>query len=148
MRRFLILLFCIFALTLSGCSDSKEEKLPAIRIEFMHYNISGTHILNINYVEDVLINRSEAPTLYVEPPFPGIHLFAYNGLDRTPVTYVPLDMEGDNVTTYIGFESPETVPRVGDNLLIVVEVVKFVDGKYKSVNTRSANLNWSIEYGN
>jgi len=145
MRRLLILIFC-FAVALSGCSDNKQEKLPAIKVDFMHYNVSGTHLLSINHVEDVLINRSEAPTLYVEPPFPGIHLFAYNGLDRTPVTYIPLDMERENITTYIGFESPETVPKVGDNLLVVIEVVKFVDGKYKSVNTQSVNLKWSIEY--
>jgi len=145
MKRYLLLL-CVLSLFLSGCSEQKDEMLPAIKVDFMHYNISGTHLLEINEVKDVMINRSEAPTLYLEPPFPGIHIFAYRGLDRTPVTYVPLDKEGDNITAYVGFEKPEDVPEKGDRILVVIEVVEFKDGKFQTVNSRSFSIIWNIEY--
>lgn len=145
MKKYLILI-CIFTLIFSGCSENRDEKLPAIKVVFMHYNISGTHLLQINEARDVMINKSEAPTLYLEPPFPGIHIFAYRGLDRTPVTYVPIEEEGDNITAYIGFEKPEDVPKKGDRVLVVVEVVEFKEGKFQTVSSRSVNIVWNIEY--
>jgi len=146
MKRYLLLLLCFLILIFSGCSETKEEKLPAIKVDFMHYNISGTHLLQINEAKDVMINRSEATTLYLEPPFPGIHIFAYRGLDRTPITYVPLDEEGDNITAYIGFEKPEDVPEKNDRVLVVIEVVEFKEGKFQTVDSRSVNIVWNIEY--
>lgn len=138
---FLIVLILAIAISFSGCSQSQETKLPAIKVEFSHYNVNGEHLLEIKEVEDVSINRNQAPTLHQEPPFPGIHIFAYNKLDRTPITYLPLDKEGDNITTYVGFKSPDSVPKKGNKLLVVVDIV---NQKGDSLNTKNRQITWNL----
>ncbi|MFO7966527.1 MAG: hypothetical protein R6U44_02900 [Archaeoglobaceae archaeon] len=142
----LIVLIALTVVSLSGCSsESTQAKLPAIKVEFSHYDINGTHLLEIKKVDDVMINKSQAPNLYKEPPFPGIHLFAYNELKRTPITSLPLDKEGDNITTYIGFEDPKMVPSKGDKLLVVVDVV---NQEGKSYDTKNRQITWDLDTEN
>ncbi len=130
------------AIPFSGCAGDQQRELPAIKVEFSHYDINQTHILEIKKANDVYINRSEAPKLYEEPPFPGIHIFAYNGLNRTPITYVPLEKEGDNLTTYIGFENPDKVPQKGDKILVYMDVVNRQGDILKS---HSRQITWDLE---
>ncbi len=140
--KFLMVLILALVTLFSGCAGEQKSELPAIKVEFSHYDINNTHILEIKKVDDVFINRSDAPKLYTEPPFPGIHIFAYNGLDRTPITYVPLDREGGNLTTYIGFEKPEKVPQKGDKVLVYMDVV---DRKGKILTSHSRQITWELE---
>ncbi|MFP3909722.1 MAG: hypothetical protein ACLFVX_07665 [Archaeoglobaceae archaeon] len=139
---FFIVPLMVLVVFFSGCAGEQGTELPAIKVVFSHYNVNGTHLLEINEVDDVFINRSEAPKLYTEPPFPGIHAFAYNGLDRTPITHIPLDREGDNLTTYIGFEEREKVPQKGDRVLVYMDVV---DRKGKILTSNSKRITWELE---
>lgn len=139
----LMLFILVFVTVLSCCVQEENVSLPAVKVEFSHHNITGKHFLQLNGVDCVMINKSEAPTLYKEPPFPGIHLFAYNSLKRTPVTYVPVNQEGDNLSAYIGFISPETVPENGTELLIYIDVV---DKKGKILASGSAKTVWDIDF--
>jgi len=148
MRKILLrkgfIVFFIFLITgLSCCVQDKDVSLPAVKVEFSHHNITGKHFLQLNNIESVMINKSDAPTLFKEPPFPGIHLFAYNSLKRTPVTYVPIDKEGDNLVAYIGFLSPESVPENGTEILIYIDVV---DPKGKILASRSSKIIWDIDF--
>lgn len=138
---FLLIAVFILAIVFSGCSGNENGKLPTIKVEFSHYEVNGTHLLEIKEVETLYINRSEAPTVHKEPPFPGIHVFAYNKLDRTPITHLPLDREGENITTYIGFESPESVPKKGQKLLVVIDIV---NQKGDSYNTKNKQITWDL----
>lgn len=143
--KFLLTVVVVLAVVVSfsGCAENQQGKLPAIKVEFSHYNVNETHLLEIKKVENVSIDRSEAPKLYKEqPPFPGIHVFAYNGLERTPITYLPLDKEGDNITTYIGFAKPESVPSKGEKLRVVVDIV---NQKGDSLSTRNRQVTWNME---
>jgi hypothetical protein len=147
MERWLALLvLSSIACAVLACGCMQSVKLPAVKVDFMHYNITGHHILKINSVEAVWINRSEAPTLYIEPPYPGIHLFAYFSQGRrTPITYVPLEREGDNITAYIGFRDPKSVPKSGEGLIVVVDAIGIRDNRFESLAIDSATLTWDLE---
>ncbi|AEA47821.1 hypothetical protein [Archaeoglobus veneficus] len=138
------LIVLLAAIILCGCSQP-VEKLPAVKVEFMHYNISGTHLLKINYAKAAYINKSEAPERIYLPsdvPFPGIHVFAYTSKGVTPITWVPIETEGDNITAYIGFRSPEDVPKEGEVLIVVVDAVDRMGRSYATDSTRIA---WNPE---
>ncbi len=133
-----VLALILLAIVFCGCSQ-QAEKLPAIKVDFMHYNISGTHLLKINSAKAVYINLSEAPEKIYEQfnvPFPGIHVFAYTSKGVTPVTWVPINTEGDNITAYIGFKSPEDVPKKGEVLIVVVDAVNRIGKSYATDSTR------------
>ena len=146
-RNLIILLF--FVIFLAGCSETEKE-LPAVKVVFTHYLAGKDHFVKINEVEPVLVKRDEVKSLYENPPFPGIHVFAYvfgeNNRISTPVTYVPIDREGENITVYIGFRSPKEVPNKGDMLLVVVDVIEKVNGKYKSVALDQKRIVWNLEW--
>lgn len=138
----------IFVLiAICGCSQPENlsaVKLPAVKVEFMHYNISGTHVLKINSAKATYINLSEAPErLYLpsDVPFPGIHVFAYFSKGITPITWIPIETEGENITTYVGF-SRENVPEKGESMIVVVDVV---DRMGKSYATDSVRIIWNLE---
>jgi len=134
----------LFAIAVCGCSQP-EEKLPAIKVDFMHYNITGTHILKINYATATYINLSQAPEKIYSPsnvPFPGIHVFAYFSKGVTPITWVPINTQGDNITAYIGFRSREDVPKKGEVLIVVVDAV---DRMGRSYATDSTRIIWNPE---
>ncbi|RLI86082.1 MAG: hypothetical protein DRO98_05910 [Archaeoglobales archaeon] len=128
----------LFAVAICGCSQP-EEKLPAVKVEFMHYNITGVHVLKINDAKATYINLSEAPEKIYNPsdvPFPGIHVFAYFSKGVTPITWVPINAEGDNITAYIGFRSREDVPKKGETLIVVVDAVDRMGKSYAEDSTR------------
>ncbi|MFO7967928.1 MAG: hypothetical protein R6U44_10065 [Archaeoglobaceae archaeon] len=122
-------------------TSTPDTELPAIKVNFSHYKDNETHSLEINNVGPAMINKSQAPSLYVEPP-PGIHVFAYNEQERTPITHLPLDEEGDAIVTYIGFKKPETVPKKGEKILVVIDIVHNGD----SLNTENETITWNLEW--
>ncbi len=148
----LILLACVVSALTSGCV--KEKKLPAIEVCFEHYLAGKTHIIRIKYVKATLISKKDAPTLYpwYNTPMPGIILFAYDmsgaksmgevGMKATPSTYVPIDKQG-TITTYIGFSSPKAVPKKGDTLVVVVQVI---DSRGHVLATKSTTVKWNISW--
>jgi len=133
-----VLVILLLAIVFCGCSQ-QHEKLPAIKVDFMHYNISGTHLLKINSAKATYINLSQAPKRIYDPlnvPFPGIHVFAYFSKGVTPITWVPIKTEGDNITAYIGFKSPKDVPKEGETLIVVVDAVNLTGKSYATDSTR------------
>lgn len=148
----LLAVLCV-ATFLSGCTQ--EKKLPAIEVCFEHYIAGSQHILRIKYAKAVMIPKNKAPTLYpwYNTPMPGIILFAYDmsgvknmkelGGRATPSTYVPINKQG-TIIAYIGFSSPKTVPKKGDKLLVVVQVINKTGRVLASKNTVVTwNISWS-----
>ncbi len=144
----------VIAAAFSGCV-AHEKKLPAIEVCFEHYIAGNNHIIRIKYAKPVLISKDKAPTLHpwYDTPMPGIILFAYDmtgvksmgeaGMKSTPSTYVPIDKQG-TIVTYIGFSSPKTVPKKGDKLLVVVQVLSKTGRVLASGHTVVTwNISWS-----
>ena len=148
----LIIIACAVSALTSGCV--KEKKLPAIEVCFEHYIAGNTHIIRIKYAKPVLIPKSKAPTLHpwYNTPMPGIILFAYDmtgaksmgevGMKATPSTYVPIDKQGV-ITTYIGFSSPKTVPKKGDRLVVVIQVI---DSRGHVLASKATTVVWDINW--
>ena len=136
----------------TGCIQ--EKKLPAIEVCFEHYIAGNQHILRIKYAKAVLIPKSKAPVLYpwYSTPMPGIILFAYDmsgvknmkelGVRATPSTYVPINKQG-TIVAYIGFSSPKTVPKKGDKLLVVVQVLNKTG---RVLASKNAVVTWNISW--
>ncbi|WP_156967369.1 hypothetical protein [Geoglobus ahangari] len=135
---------------MSACVGSQPEKLPAIEVIFSHYNVSGNHVVEIHEAKGVLVDKKDVRNIYEQPPYPGIHVYAYilgkNLRDVTPVTYVPLSKEGGSIKVYVGFRSPEEVPEKGDLLVVVVDVVEKKDGKFATVATDSKRITWNVSW--
>ncbi len=149
MKSLTLVILLLSSILLVGCVQ--EQKLPAIKVVFMHYNIKGQHVLKIKKVEPAFIKKEEAPTLYpwYNTPFPSITLFAYDWRNEklqfvTPSTCLPIDTEGENITAYIGFENPRLVPRKGDGVMVVVQVVDVVEGRAKVLASDSATFIWNV----
>ncbi len=150
--KILLILGVIVSLTFSGCV-MHEKKLPAIEVCFDHYIAGNKHILKIEYAKATLISKNKAPTLYpwYNTPMTGIILYAYDmsgvksmkelGLRVTPSTYLPLTKQG-KIIAYIGFKSPKSVPKKGDRMLVVIQVLK--DGR--ELAEAHTNIVWDINW--
>ena len=146
----IFIIYLLLSIIFLGCSGiNRETALPAVKVVFLHYNINGTHILEIKNTEPVFIPINKAPELYVQPPVPGIHVYAYvfeeNRRYVTPTTYLPIYVEGENITAYIGFASPKDVPKNGSVLLVVVDVVSVADGRAQIIATSYKRLVWHLK---
>ncbi|WP_456370782.1 hypothetical protein, partial [Geoglobus sp.] len=81
MKRLTFLFFSLVSLSVwfsAGCLQGEGE-LPAIKVVFSHHVVSNnTHLVKIEHVGEAVITKDEAPEkIYVNPPSPGIHVFAY-----------------------------------------------------------------------
>ena len=144
-----LVLVSVIAL-LAGCAENQPEKLPAVKVVFTHYYAGKDHYVKIEDAEGVLVSRSDVRNVYDNPPFPGIHVYAYvfgeNRRFVTPTTYVPIEKEGDNITVYVGFRGPEEVPEAGDVLRVVVDVVDKVDGGFQTVALDDVDIVWNVSW--
>ncbi len=152
-KAIVVLIIALIASPLiSGCV-THEKKLPAIEVCFEHYVAGNKHILKIDYAKATLISKKEAPTLYpwYNTPMTGIILFAYDmtgvksmkelGMRVTPSTFVPLSKQG-KIVAYIGFKSPKDVPKKGDKMLVVVQVLE----NGREIAEAHTNVVWDINW--
>jgi hypothetical protein len=117
----LLLLVSIF---LMACVQTQEtQKVPVIEVNFNHYLISGQHVVKINSLKKVEVEKDKV-RITTSPPFPGIHVFAIYPLEGkvqiSPIAFTNLNVEGE-ITVYLGIEK-DKLPQTGTNITVVVEV--------------------------
>ena len=118
---FLTLLTSTF---LIACVQTQEtQRVPVIEVNFSHYLISGQHVVKINSLKKVEVDKNRV-RITTSPPFPGIHVFAIYPLkgrvEISPVAFTDFNTEGD-ITLYLGIEK-DKLPQTGTNITVIVEV--------------------------
>ena len=113
----------LIPLLLMGCVQEREQKVPVIQVNFTHYIISGQHVIKINSLKKVEVEKKKV-RITNSPPFPGIHAFAIYPLKGrvmiSPIAFTNLNEEGD-IILYIGIEK-DKLPEPGTDITVVVEV--------------------------
>lgn len=119
----LISFIIMSALTMACVQNQGVQKVPVIEVNFTHYLISGQHIVKINSLKKIEVEKDRVK-ITTSPPFPGIHVFAIYPLKGkvliSPVAFTSLDVEGET-TVYIGIEK-DKLPETGTNITVVIEV--------------------------
>lgn len=119
----LILSLILTAAFLMGCTQTQTQIVPVIEVNFSHYLISGQHVVKINSLKKVEVDKNLV-RITNSPPFPGIHVFAIYPLEQrvqiSPIAFTSINMEGE-ITVYLGIEK-DKLPQTGTNIIVIVEV--------------------------
>lgn len=118
-----ILILLLAAFMVACVQNFEAVKVPVIEVNFSHYLISGQHVVKINSLRKVEVEKNKV-RITTSPPFPGIHVFAIypkNGkVLISPVAFTSINVEGET-TVYLGIEK-DKLPERGTNITVVVEV--------------------------
>jgi len=106
---------------IQACTTNQiPERVPAFKVTILHYVIEGKHVVKFQSIQKVNVSPSKI-RMYVQPPFPGIHIFSIYSKGVSDVAYIPIDREGENLTVYFTY-NPERSPENGEKVLMIVEV--------------------------
>jgi len=129
-----LILILLTSTIMVACIQNQEQKVPVIEVNFSHYVISGQHVVKINSLRKVEVEKDRV-RVTTSPPFPGIHIFAIYPLkgrvEISPIAFTNLDAEGE-ITAYLGIEK-DKLPETGTNITVVVEV-RDASGKTMAVD--------------